>query len=313
MHPAFVAHLNIHDTAQTSDDPPELVSSSDSESDSDPATHQHSSRATSPVMSLTGTLIRSWILDTDAIASVSSDPTLLSHVQDLPYPIEIRMASSGGEPITCFKEGRAYLIAKDGSLIILNNFATSPTQLHLQRHEYQRLYRSMPWPGAGLLRQGSHVHDQQDRARTQATSAGMPHETQPLHDQRLQTGQVPQSPVYVMMVTNPSTPDPQAEEPILLSQPHSSVPNQSDSPRAALAQLRAQLRTVYDRYDGPPDGKCWPEGLLDPADYVDLNEWVSTATVSSSETENLFMTVMNLMSPASGLPTALVTLSPSLL
>eukprot|EP00798_Chlamydomonas_sp_ICE-L_P012543 gene12543-15761_t len=107
------------------------------------------------------------------------------------------------------------------------------------------------------------------------------------------TIQVPQSPVYFMMVTHPSTPNPQAEEPILLSEPHSSIANQSDSPRAALAYLRAQLRTVNDGYDGPPDGKCWPEGLLNPADYVDLNEWVSTAIVSSSETENLHMTVMD--------------------
>eukprot|EP00798_Chlamydomonas_sp_ICE-L_P004805 gene4805-34559_t len=37
--------------------------------------------------------------------------------------------------------------------------------------------------------------------------------------------QVPRSPVYVMMVTNPYTPDPQAEEPMFLSQPNSSVPN----------------------------------------------------------------------------------------
>eukprot|EP00798_Chlamydomonas_sp_ICE-L_P024240 gene24240-9839_t len=164
MHPAFVAHLNIHDTAQTSDDPPELVSIDDSESEPDPATPQHSNRATSPVMSLKEALIRSWILDTGATASVTSDPTLLSHVHDLPHPVEIRMASTEGEPITCFKK------------------------------------------------------------------------------------------------------DPQAEEPVLLSQSDSSVPSQSDSPKTTLDQLRAQLRTVYDGYNGPPDGTCWPEGLLDPAD-----------------------------------------------
>ena len=49
----------------------------------------------------------------------------MTKAEALEQPIDIRLASMGLEPITCFK-GKAYLRGEGGSLITLNNVLLAP-------------------------------------------------------------------------------------------------------------------------------------------------------------------------------------------